>query len=149
MSIQHIDLKIIALLRRAFLPTARGAIFVVYFWFGILKLFDLSPASPLAAALTTQTIGADHFQLAFRILAVFECVIGVLFLFPQFTRVVIPLLVIHLVVVCSPLILLPHDAWQQFLVPTLEGQYIIKNVLIAAVAIGIAAQTLPLAHKKA
>jgi uncharacterized membrane protein YkgB len=148
MDIQHLDLKIIALLRRAFLPVSRVAIFIVYFWFGILKIFDLSPASPLASALTQRTIGLAHFGTAFRILAIFECVIGILFLFPKLTRIVIPLLVVHLVIVCSPLILVPHDAWTKFLVPTLEGQYIIKNVLIAAVAIGIAAQTTPLAHKK-
>jgi uncharacterized membrane protein YkgB len=148
MDIQHLDLKIIALLRRAFLPVSRVAVFIVYFWFGILKIFDLSPASPLASALTQKTIGLAHFGMAFRILAIFECVIGILFLFPKLTRIVIPLLVVHLVIVCSPLILVPHEAWTKFLVPTLEGQYIIKNVLIAAVAIGIAAQTTPFAHKK-
>jgi uncharacterized membrane protein YkgB len=148
MNIQNADLKIIALLGRSFLPVSRVAIFIVYFWFGILKLFDLSPASPLASALTAQTIGSAHFDLAFKILAIFECIIGVLFLFPKLTRLVIPLLIVHLVLVCSPLILLPHDVWTKFLVPTLEGQYIIKNMLIAAVAIGIAAQTTPLAHGK-
>jgi len=147
MDIKHWDLKIIAFFRRAFLPTARAAVFIVYFWFGILKLLGFSPATPLASALTAQTIGLSHFDLAFRILAIFECLIGLLFLFPKFTRIVIPLLVLHLVVVCSPLLLVPHEAWTRFAVPTLEGQYIIKNVVIAAVAIGIAAQTVPLAHK--
>jgi uncharacterized membrane protein YkgB len=148
MNIKNVDLTLIGFLRRAFLPAARVAIFIVYFWFGILKLFDLSPASPLASALTAKTIGLSHFTLAFQTLAVFECVIGVLFLFPKLTRVVIPLFVIHLLIVCSPLILVPHLAWTKPFVPTLEGQYIIKNVVIAALAIGIAAQTPPLAVKK-
>jgi uncharacterized membrane protein YkgB len=85
----------------------------------------------------------SHFDAAFNVLAVFECVIGILFLFPRLTRLVIPLLIIHVLIVCSPLVLVPHLAWVKPFVPTLEGQYIIKNVLLVAVAIGVAAQTQP------
>jgi uncharacterized membrane protein YphA (DoxX/SURF4 family) len=129
------------------LPFARIAIFVIYFWFGILKLFNLSPASPLAHAFVAKTFGVSHFDLLFNILAVFECLIGILFLFPRMTRIVIPLLFLHMIIVCSPLIFVPHLAWSKPFVPTLEGQYIIKNLAIAALAIGIAAQTKPLAAK--
>lgn len=144
MDIKNIDLNIIAWLRRWFLPLARFAIFIIYFWFGTLKLFDLSSAGPLAQALVNQTVGGSHFTLLFHALAVFECLIGVLFLFPKMTRVVIPLLFIHMLIVCSPLVLVPNLAWAKPLVPTLEGQYIIKNLAIAVLAIGIAAQTKPL-----
>ena len=147
MNILTIDLAIIAWLRRSFLPLARIAIFIVYFYFGVLKIFNLSPASPLAHALTNKTIGAAHFDTAFLLLAIFECIIGLLFLFPKATRLVILLLFIHVVVVCSPLILVPDLAWTQAFVPTLEGQYIIKNVVIVALAIGIAAQTRPIMKK--
>ena len=47
-AITEVDLRLIALFKRAFLPFARVALFVVFFWFGILKVFGLSPASPLA-----------------------------------------------------------------------------------------------------
>jgi uncharacterized membrane protein YkgB len=50
-------------------------------------------------------------------------------------------------VVSAPLILVPTHVWTGFLVPTLEGQYILKNLVIVAVAIGIAAQTKPLAKQ--
>ena len=144
MKLGEVDQTIIAFFRRAFLPVARVALFVVFFWFGALKLFDLSPASPLAEALTVQTVGMQYFGILFKVLAVVECVIGMLFLVPRATRVVIPLLLIHMIVVCSPLVLVPQQVWTGFLVPSLEGQYIIKNVVIVAVAIGIAAQTKPL-----
>jgi uncharacterized membrane protein YkgB len=147
MNIQTVDLTVIGYFRRWFLPAARLAIFVVYFWFGILKLFDLSPASPLASALVAKTIGLSHFHALFIILALFECLIGVLFLFPKATRIVIPLLLVHMIIVCSPLILVPHLAWSRAFVPTLEGQYIIKNLAIIALAIGIASQTRSLAKK--
>lgn len=144
MKLQDIDLKLINWFSKAFVPMARVAVFIVYFYFGILKLLDLSPASPLAAALTAKTIGMHYFHTSFIILALFECLIGLLFLFPKATRVVIPLLLIHMAIVCAPLVLIPNQIWTQAFVPNLEGQYIIKNVVIIAVAIGIAAQTKPL-----
>jgi len=112
---------------------------------GFIKLVGLSPASPLARALTEKTVGLQYFDTLFFVLALLECIIGVLFLFPKMTRVVIPLLLVHMAIVCSPLLLVPHYTWQSFLVPTLEGQYIIKNAVVVAVAIGIAASTQPLA----
>ena len=144
MDILALDLRIITWLRRAAMPLARIAIFIVYFYFGILKIFNLSPASPLALALTEKTIGAASFDLAFLVLAVVECIIGILFLIPKATRLVIPLLLVHMVIVCSPLILVPELAWSYLLVPSLEGQYIIKNVVIVALAVGVAAQAQPL-----
>jgi hypothetical protein len=95
-----------------------------------------------------QTVGLQYFNTLFKVLAVYECLIGIMFLFPKLTRVVIPLLVIHLLIVCSPLVLVPHLAWTKPFVPTLEGQYIIKNLAIIGLAIGIAAQTQPLAAGK-
>ena len=147
MAAKDIDRIIIATSNRLFQPVARVAIFAVYFWFGILKLFGLSPASPLAAALVSNTVGSRYFHGLFIILALYECLIGVLFLFPRATRVVIPLLIIHMVIVCSPLILVTHLAWSKPFVPTLEGQYIIKNMAIIALAIGIAAAAKPLKPK--
>jgi uncharacterized membrane protein YkgB len=82
------------------------------------------------------------------VLSIVECVIGVLFLIPKATRIVIPLLLIHMAVVCTPLVLVPGGVWAGFLVPTLEGQYIIKNLVIIAVAIGIASQTPPLTKSR-
>jgi uncharacterized membrane protein YkgB len=145
MQLQAVDLKLINWFRKAFVPMARVAVFIVYFYFGALKLLDLSPASPLATALTAKTIGIAHYHTAFIILAIFECIIGLLFLFPKATRIVIPLLLIHMAVVCAPLVLIPDYVWARAFVPNLEGQYIIKNVVIIAVAIGIASQTPPLA----
>ena len=144
LQIHDIDLKLIAWIKRTYVPVGRIAIFIVYFYFGVLKLLDLSPASPLADALSAKTIGLEHAHTAFIILAVYECIIGLLFLIPKATRIVIPMLLAHMAIVCSPLIMVPDHVWAQAFVPNLEGQYIIKNVVIIAVALGIAAQTKPL-----
>lgn len=135
-------------MKRLFLPTARIAIFIVFFWFGFIKLLGISPASPLAEALTAKTIGLQYFDTLFILLSLVECIIGLLFLFPKLTRVVIPLLFLHMILVCSPLVLLPELVWQHPFVPTLEGQYIIKNAVVVALAIGIAASAQPLRTTK-
>ena len=144
--VEHYDEKIISFFKRTYIPAARFALFVVFFWFGFIKLTGMSPAGPLAEALTAKTVGTEYFDVLFRALAFIECVIGVLFLIPKAVRIVIPLLFVHMAVVCAPLILVPDLTWQEAFVPTLEGQYIIKNLVIIAVAFGVAAHTEPLAR---
>lgn len=139
-----LDLRIIAAAKKWFMPIARVAFFIIFFYFGMLKIFGLSPATPLAIALTDRTVGLEYFDLLYMFLAVLECIIGLLFLVPQATRIVIPLLFAHLAVVCSPLLLIPDQIWLRPFVPDLEGQYIIKNVALVAIAIGIAANVTPL-----
>jgi uncharacterized membrane protein YkgB len=143
-----LDWRIIDFFKRTYLPLARVALFIVFFWFGFLKLVGMSPASPLATALTERTVGLDLFGPLFIVLAIVECLIGILFLIPKAVRIVLPLLLIHMVIVCGPLILVPELTWSAPLIPTLEGQYIIKNVAIVALAFGIAAHTEPLAGKR-
>lgn len=138
------DLQIISFLRTHYVLIARIAIFIVFFWFGALKLLGLSPAGPLAEALTERTIGLEYFDVLYVFLSVIECLIGILFLFPRAIRIVFPLLLVHMVVVCSPLLLVPDLVWTSWFVPTLEGQYIIKNIIIVALAISLAAATKPL-----
>lgn len=144
----QLDHWIISTSQRLYVPVARFAFFIIFFYFGILKILGLSPASPLAEALTANTIGMAYFDISFFILALLECLIGILFLVPKATRVVIPLLFAHMAVVCSPLVLVPAHVWSGFLIPSLEGQYIIKNIALVAIAIGIAANTAPLKKRR-
>lgn len=138
--ISQIEKRIVELAVKWFEPAARISIFVIYFWFGLLKALNLSPATPLAQALTARTIGMQYFNTSFKTLAVFECVLGILFLIPALTRLSIALIIVHLGVVSSPLVIVPNVAFTHPLVPTLEGQYIIKDLALLALAIGILAQ---------
>lgn len=125
------------------MPVARIGLFVVFFWFGALKVVGLSPASGLVQQLFAETIPFISFDAFLIGFGVFECIIGVLFLIKGFERVVMPLLLVHMVTTFLPLFYLPQETWSGFLVPTLEGQYIIKNLVIIALAIGIAAHLHP------
>ncbi len=145
---EAVDLHIIHFFKQTAIPLARIALFVVFFWFGAIKLIGLSPAGPLAEALTERTVGSELFTPLFMSIALLECIIGILFLIPKAVRVVIPLLFFHLIIVCSPLVLVPDMTWRAPLVPTLEGQYIIKNIVIVAVSFYVAANTTPLQFKE-
>ncbi len=125
-------------------PLSRLAIFAVYFWFGLLKVLGVSPASELVRELFGRTIHFMPFGAFYMFFAWFEIAIGILFIFPRLTRLALPLLLIHMVTTVLPLFFLPAVSWQSFLVPTLEGQYIIKNLAIIACAINIASRLHPI-----
>ncbi len=138
-----LDRKSIAIARAAYPTMARGALFVVFFWFGFVKLLGQSEAIGLARALTARTVGVAHFMIMFRALAIIECLIGVLCLIPRMVRWAIALLVVHMAVASAPLVLVPEMTWQSALVPTMTGQYIIKNVLVMVAACGLLAHASP------
>ena len=144
MSIIDIDIKLINFFRRVSIPVARFGLFVIFFWFGALKVVGLSPASDLVQNLFEQTISFMSFGTFIILFGLFECLIGILFVIRGLERVVIPLLFLHMITTFMPLFMLPAVTWSGFMVPTLEGQYIIKNILIIATAIGIAAHLNPL-----
>jgi len=144
MNIQRIDLSLIRFFQRHWIQFARVSIAIVFIWFGLLKAIGLSPAGGLVQALFESSISFVSFASFYTFFAWFEVVIGVLFLFPGMTRVVMPLLLIHMITTFGPLVLLPGDSWSGFMVPTLVGQYIIKNVVIIAAAMGIAAHLHPI-----
>lgn len=145
--IELFDVVFIHRLRKIELPFARLAIFIVYFWFGILKLLGVSPAEQLVADLFQRTIHFMPFDTFYLFFSIFEMVIGVAFLIKGLERFAILLIGLHLITTILPLFFLPQISWQGFLVPTLVGQYIIKNVLIAGMAIVIGAKLVPLAHR--
>ncbi len=141
--LEKFDYAFIQFLRRLSIPFARFALFVVFFWFGILKIIGTSPANPMVADLLQATMpfmGWDTFIILF---AVYEICIGIAFIIPRGERVAIALLIPHMIMTSLPLFFLPTMTWQAFLTPTMEGQYIIKNLVIIALAMGIAAHIHP------
>ncbi len=116
---------------------ARIALFIVFFWFGALKLFGDSPANPLVAGLLEKTLPFITFNTFIFLFGIYEMIIGVVFLIPGLEKVAIALLVPHMLTTFMPLVLLPSVTWQGPFVPTLEGQYIIKNFVIIALALSL------------
>ncbi len=147
MNISSLDERLIQFFKKASIPTARIALFIVYVWFGVLKVLELSPASMLVQNLFDTTGMQITFGIFLLVFGLVEIVIGILFLFPKATRLVLPLLFLHMIATMLPLFLLPHEVWLAPFVPTLEGQYILKNLVIVACAFGIAAHLAPMQKK--
>jgi len=143
MSASKVDAILVPWFRRLEAPMARAAILVVYTWFGVLKLFDESPANPLVSQLLERTLPFVSFERFIVFLGLFEMAIGLAFAIPKLEKLALAMVVPHLIMTSGPLVLLPTVAWKSFPVPTLEGQYIIKNVLIAAAAVAIVANLRP------
>ncbi len=149
MKLYTLDIILREKLREIRVPLARFGIFLIFFWFGILKIFGLSPATPLVKNLFLMTLdGVIDFNVFITIFGVFEVLIGLLFLKKGFERIVLPLLLLHMITTSLPLFLLPHQAWVGILIPTLEGQYIIKNIVVIATAFFIASSLHPIKISK-
>lgn len=138
----------IHLLRRLSMPVARIALFVVFFWFGILKIIGTSPANPMVADLLHVTMPFMGWETFIILFSIYEMIIGISFLIRGWERFAIALLIPHMIMTSLPLLFLPAMTWQGFMTPTLEGQYIIKNLVIIALAMGIAAHLHPFAKGK-
>ena len=125
------------LTKQQVLLISRASLFLVYFWFGALKILSLSPADELVLHLHKVTIPFIPFDLFFIGLGLFETLLGISFLIPKITKYVIPLMLIHIFTTMLPLILLPEYIWDSFLVPNLLGQYILKNVVLISLGLMI------------
>ena len=113
-----------------FLRYSLGAI---YIWFGILKPFGLSPAQELVE---NTVYWFDNPKTFVPILGWWEVVIGLTMCIKPLIRVSIFLLFIQMPGTFLPLILLPEVCFNNFPFGlTLEGQYIIKNLIIISAAL--------------
>ena len=115
---------------------------IVFFWFGVIKFVPgLSPAQDLAArTITMLSFGIVAPQVSIPLLAAWETLIGLGLITGKFMRVTIFLLLAQMLGTITPLFLLPRETWRVFpIAPTLEGQYIIKNIVLVSAALVIGA----------
>lgn len=111
----------------------RISIGILFIWFGLLKFF---PGASPAEKLATDTIQILTFHLIpafinFKILASMELLLGLLLVFTKEYKFTFWLLVFHMLATFSPLFILSEVTFKS--IPfklTLEGQYIIKNLVI-------------------
>jgi uncharacterized membrane protein YkgB len=115
----------------------RIALGLVFFWFGALKLVhDGSPATDLIRDSIT-FLPSDYF---IPFLGLWEMVIGLGFITGWYLRITILLMILQMGGAISPLVLNPDAVWYSFPFKlTLEGQYIIKNVVLVGAALVIGA----------
>ena len=140
--IDRLDRRLTRLMADHGLTLLRVALGVVFLWFGALKLVPgMSPAEDLAGrTIETLTFGLVPPSIAVPVLAVWECAIGLGLLIGRWMRATLLLLLLQMLGTITPLFLFPEVTWIRFPVaPTLEGQYIIKNVVLVTAAIVLGA----------
>ncbi|MEV6451021.1 DUF417 domain-containing protein [Streptomyces anulatus] len=131
----HVNTRALVLLR--------ATVGIVFLGFGILKLFpSASPAEQLAVdAATKMTLGLVPETVLLLSLAALETVIGIgLIAGGRLLRPTLVAFFLHMGGVFSTLLLLPDAMWQPHSpAPTMEGQYVVKNVVLVAVCLVVAA----------
>ncbi|CAN5813652.1 DoxX family protein [soil metagenome] len=132
-----VDTAITRWMARNGVSILRVALGVVFVWFGALKLVPgMSPAEDLVRATVPFLPG----EIFLRILGIWEVVIGLGFLTGRALRLTIFLLFLQMPGTLAPVVLLPARVFSVFpLGLTLEGQYIVKNMVLIAAALVIGA----------
>ncbi len=123
------------------LTILRISIGVIFIWFGALKFWPgLSPADQLAGDTIDRLFaGSIPDDVARVLLALLETAIGIGLVTGKFMRLTLLLLVGQMFGTVTPLVLFPELTWSGPFAPTLEGQYILKNVVLVSAALTIGA----------
>ena len=134
--LEKLDQRIAKYMKRLGFPAIRISFAIIFIWFGILKPLGLSSAIPIVEA-TVSWLPFFEPTVWVSIIGWWEVAIGLLFLFRKTTRVAIGLLFLQMSGTFLPLIFLPEVVYQNnnILLPTMEGQYIIKNLMIISAAL--------------
>jgi uncharacterized membrane protein YkgB len=129
----RIDRHIAGVMTKYGVVALRWTVGIVFIWFGALKLFPgMSPAEELVK----NTVYFFDPEWFFPLLGVWEMLIGLFLLIRPLVRAAIFLLFLQMPGTFLPLILLPEVCFTAFPFGlTLEGQYIIKNLVIISAAL--------------
>ena len=131
----RLDRTVVSWMARYGVPLLRISVGVVFFWFGALKLI---PGASTAEPLIREALPFLPLDLFIPFLGLLEMVIGLGFIVGKYMRLTILLMMLQMVGAASPLVLYPQAVWESFpFVLTLEGQYIIKNLVLISAAIVI------------
>ncbi len=138
----RLDARVNETLARYGVRLMRYAIAFVFIAFGILKPLGVSPAEPLLRE-TIAWVPLVSTDFMLNAIGWWEVAIGVCFLYRPLLRLGILLLAGQMGGTFLPLVVVPEATWQgasaakswAAWAPTMEGQYILKNLLIIAGAI--------------
>jgi uncharacterized membrane protein YkgB len=132
-----VDEAIASFMRRWGTLALRVSLAIIFVWFGLLKPLGQSAATTMVKA-TVHWMPVFSPDTWVAIIGWWEVAIGVTFLFQKTIRIAIALLALQMVGTFLPLVILPEVTFQPGgypYAPTMEGQYIIKNLLIISAAL--------------
>lgn len=105
----------------------RISLAIVFIWFGALKVIGMSPAQQLVE----NTIYWFPSEIFIPFLGFWEVLIGIGLVFKRLIPYSIILLLLHMAGTFLPFFILTNTCFDSFpYCPTMEGQYIIKNLVL-------------------
>jgi len=118
----------------------RWAVGVIFLYFGALKLVPgYSPAESLVMeTIKTMTFDLVTGRIGVAFTGVIECGLGVLLLTGWLRRLTIYVLGLELLGILAPLVLLPTRLFDSPATPTIEGQYVLKDITLIAAGMVLA-----------
>lgn len=139
---RSVDDRLRPFLDRIGVPMLRISLGVVFVWFGLLKVFQESPVSDLVA----RTIYWFDPDVVVPALGAFEVFVGACLVAGRLMRVALPLLVLQMAGTFLVLVLLPEVAFRNGnpLLLTVEGEFVIKNLVLLSAALVIGSRLAPL-----
>lgn len=120
----------------------RVSVGLVFLIFGALKFFPgVSPAEDLAVrTVETLTLGLVPGGAALVLTAIAECFVGITLVSGKLLRAGLAVLGMSLIGIMSPLVLFFTDLFPG--APTLAGQYVLKDIVLVAAGMVVAASAL-------
>jgi len=136
------DDKITFFMRHYGILLLRISLGIIFFWFGFLKFFPgVSPADQIATrTIAKLTFGIIQPSISIILLAIWETLIGLGLITGKFLRITLFLLFTQMMGTLTPLVLFPSETFTQVpYAPTLEGQYIVKNLVLISAGLVVGA----------
>ena len=132
-SFDDLDIFVTEFMSKWGVTLLRYSLGIIYIWFGALKPLGLSPAQELVE---NTVYWFENPKTFVPILGIWEVVIGITMIIKPLIRVSIILLFIQMPGTFLPLVLFPEVCFTCFPYGlTLEGQYIVKNLIIISAAL--------------
>jgi uncharacterized membrane protein YkgB len=142
MNLKHLEMRVLEWKARNGLSILRVSLGLVFIWFGVLKFFPgISAAEEIAGrTIETLTFGFVKPAVSLPILAIWECIIGLGLITKSWPNLILALLYFQMLGTFLPLFFFPDETFNHyFFIPTLLGQYIIKNIVLLSGGIVIGA----------
>jgi putative oxidoreductase len=142
---EHADARLRPFLARIGVPLLRISLGVVFLWFGLLKILDVSPVSGLVA----KTIYWFDPDVVVPALGAVEVFVGLCLLVGRLMRLALPLLVLQMAGTFLVLVLLPDLAFRDGnpLLLTVEGEFVVKNLVLLSAGLVIGSRLAPLGER--
>jgi uncharacterized membrane protein YkgB len=139
---EELDVRVRRTLSTVGVTALRASLGIVFIWFGLLKVFDVSPVSELVA----RTVYWFDPDVVVPSLGVFEIAVGTLLLTGRWLRTALALFATQMLGTFLVFLVLPEVAFRNSnpIMLTVEGEFVVKNLVLLAAAMVVGARVGPL-----